>query len=329
MVKSIIKGIGKYISEQIVTNDDLTKMFDTSDEWIFKNTGIKERRWVPKDSGLKCSDLSLFATRKALDDARWVPEDLDLIIFATGHPDIFLPGSGPILAHKLGLKDTPAIDIRQQCTGFIYAMSMADMAIRSGKYNKILVACSDLSSNTLDLTDKGRLMSVLFGDGAGSVLLEGVESDKEIGLLDFDLHSSGEHYKAIKIDMHPSYPPEHYAADEHRPMMEGPLVFKEAMIGLEQTINKTLSNCNLSLADIDIFVPHQANQNMNNRIAEIMNIPMEKVFCNIKYYGNLNVAAMPVALDEAMIKFPKAKYIMVMGFGAGLTWGSFIYRTNV
>lgn len=327
MIKTIIRGTGKYISEKIVTNDDLTKMFDTSDEWIYKNTGIKERRWVTKESGLKCTDLSLFATKEALEEAEWVPEDIDLIIFATGHPDIFLPGSGPILAHKLGLIDTPAIDIRQQCTGFIYAMSMADMCIKSGKYNKILVACSDLSSNTLDLTDKGRLMSVLFGDAAGSVLLEGVETNKDIGLIDFDLHSSGEHYRAIRIDMHPSYPPEWFEKDNHRPTMEGPLVFKEAMIGLKQTINQTLKNCNLTLDDIDLFVPHQANQNMNNRIAEIMDIPMEKVYCNIKYYGNLNVAAMPVALNEALVKFPDAKNIMVMGFGAGLTWGSFIYRT--
>jgi 3-oxoacyl-[acyl-carrier-protein] synthase III len=328
MIKSVIKGTGKYISEEVVTNDDLAKMFATNDKWIYDHIGIKERRWVPKDSGLKCSDLALFASREALGYAGWEPEDIDLIIFATGHPDIFLPGTGPILAHKLGLKTTPAIDIRQQCTGFIYGISIADAFIRSGTYKKILVASSDLSSNTLDLTDKGKVMSCIFGDGAGSVCLEAVETDKDIGIINFDLHSEGKHYKSIKIDMHPSYPPEHYAADKHRPMMKGQLVFKEAMIRLEETVNNILDKCNMTLDDIDLFIPHQANQRMNDRIAEIMNIPMDKIYCNIKYYGNLNVAAMPVALDEALIKFPNAKNIMVFGFGAGLCWGSFIYKNE-
>ena len=177
MVKTIIKGTGRYVPERVVTNDDLSQWMDTSDEWIRQRTGIEQRHWVPENGGVGSSDLGLEASKIALNRAGWSPEDIELIIFATLSPDIYFPGSGCMLQHKLGLEKTPALDIRQQCTGFIYGLTTADAFIRSGHANRILFVGAEVHSTALDISTRGRHISVIFGDGAGAVCLEGVETD--------------------------------------------------------------------------------------------------------------------------------------------------------
>jgi len=197
MKKSIITGTGRYLPPRIVTNDDLTQWMDTSNEWIRKRTGIEQRHWIEEEGDTGPSDLGLEASRIAMKRAGWAAEDIDLIIFATLSPDIFFPGSGCLLQHKLGLESTPALDIRQQCTGFLYGLSTADAFIRSGLYNRILLVGAEVHSTGLDISTRGRDLAVIFGDGAAAVCIEGVESNEEVGVLASCLHARGEFAKSL------------------------------------------------------------------------------------------------------------------------------------
>lgn len=333
MKKTIIKGTGRYVPSRVVTNDDLTQWMDTSDEWIQQRTGIKQRHWVPETGGVGSSDLGIEASKIALNRAGWEPEDIDLIIFGTMTPDIYIPGSGCILQHKLGLETTPALDIRQQCTGFIYGLTIADAFIRSGHANRILLVGAEVHSTALDVSTKGRDVSVLFGDGAGAVCIEGVESDESVGVLSSTLHAQGELANALTLEL-PSHRLNRSITEEmiregrHYPLMDGRLVFKTAVKRLSQVAKDVLRKASLTVDDIDLFIPHQANLRINEAFAKHLNLPEEKVINNIQRFGNTTAASIPIALDEAIEtkRIGKGSTVVFLALGAGLTWGAVIYR---
>lgn len=333
MKKTIIKGTGRYVPPRVVTNDDLTQWMDTSDEWIRQRTGIEQRHWVPETGGVGSSDLGLEASKIALKRAGWEPEDIDLIIFGTMTPDIYIPGSGCILQHKLGLATTPALDIRQQCTGFIYGLTIADAFIRSGHANRILLVGAEVQSTALDVSTRGRDISVLFGDGAGAVCVEGAETGEPVGVLSSTLHAQGELANVLTIEL-PSHRLNQSITEEmiregrHYPIMDGRLVFKTAVKRLSQVAKEVLEKAELTVDDIDLFIPHQANLRINEAFAKLMNLPQEKVINNIQRYGNTTAASIPIALDEAIEtkRIGKGSTVVFLALGAGLTWGAVIYR---
>jgi 3-oxoacyl-[acyl-carrier-protein] synthase-3 len=334
MKKMVIKGIGRYLPERIVTNDDLSKFMDTSDEWIQQRTGIEERRWVSEEGNIGSSDLGLEASKIALSRSGWVPEDLDLIIFATLSPDLFFPGSGCLLQSKLGLKSTPAIDIRQQCTGFLYGFQMADAYIKSGYANKILVVGAEVHSTGLEMATRGRDVTVIFGDGAGAVCVEGVETDENVGLLATSLHAQGDYAEALMVEApasrnQPRITKEDFDEGKHFPSMDGKNVFKLAVKRLPEVSKVVLDKAGLTINDIDMVIPHQANLRINQFFQKSMGIPDGKIFNNIQRYGNTTAGTIPIALDEVIEQklIPKEKAtVLFAGLGAGVTWGAMIFR---
>ncbi len=333
MKKTLIKGTGRYVPPRIVENHDLAQWMDTSDEWIRQRTGIERRHWVPEDSGIGSSDLGFEASKIALKRAGWAPEDIDLIIFGTLSPDIYFPGSGCILQHKLGLKTTPAIDIRQQCTGFIFGLTTADAFIRSNYANRILFVGAEVQSTALDVSTRGRNVAVIFGDGAGAVCLESAETDEAVGVLASALHSQGKYAEILMMELpshklNPIITEEMIREGRHFPVMDGRLVFKTAVKRLSQVTKEVLEKAGLSLDDIDFFIPHQANLRINQAFAKSMNLPEEKVINNIQRYGNTTAASIPIAMDEALEtnRIGKGSTVLFLALGAGLTWGAVIYR---
>lgn len=326
MRNTIIKSTSKYLPDRIVPNSELEKYMETSDEWIYKRTGIKNRRWIDEGSSLRTSDLATFASKIALKRANWVAEDLDFIIVATQTPDIYIPGSAPILQMKLGLKTTPCLDIRQHCAGFLYSLHLAHSLIQSKIYNKILIACSEVQSIGIDVTTKGRDMSVLFADGAGCICVEGVDSDNESGVVSSIMHTQGEYYKNITLDLSVGYKEEWIKEGKHWPQMNGKAVFVHAVKRLPEIVYECLDKSNMNLEDIDIFVPHQANQRINDMVADKLKLPREKFFSNIEHYGNTTAATIPIAFDEVIEQYPEVKTVMFLGYGAGEHWGAIIYK---
>jgi len=334
MKKMFIRGTGRYLPERVVTNDDLTKFMDTSDEWIQQRTGIEERRWVAEEGNIGSSDLALEASRIALNRAGWKPEDLDLIIFATLSPDLFFPGSGCLLQSKLGLKSTPAIDIRQQCTGFLYGMEIADAYIKSGYASRILLVGAEVHSTGLEMTTRGRDVTVIFGDGAGAVCLEGVETDENVGVLATSLHAQGDYAEALMTEApasrnNPRICKEDFDEGRHFPRMDGKNVFKLAVRRLPEVTNTVLQKAGLTLDDIDMIFPHQANLRINQFYQKAMDLPDEKMYNNIQKYGNTTAATIPISIDEALEKnliSNKKSTIVLSGLGAGVTWGAIIFR---
>lgn len=334
MKKMMIKSTGRHLPERVITNEDLTHWMDTSDEWIQQRTGIEERRWVPEEGNIGTSDLGLEASKIALDRAGWVPEDLDLIIFATLSPDIFFPGSGCLLQSKLGLKATPAIDIRQQCTGFLYGMQISDAYIKSGYANKILLVGAEVHSTGLEKATRGRDVTVIFGDGAGAVCLEGIDTDEKVGLLAASLHAQGDYAESLMVEapasrLNPRLTREHFDEGRHFPTMDGKNIFKLAVKRLPEVTQKVLDEVGLTIEDIDLVIPHQANLRINQFYQKSMGIPDEKIYNNIQKLGNITAGSIPIALDEAIEKkiiAPEKSTVIFSGLGAGLTWGAIIYR---
>lgn len=334
MKRTVIKGTGRYVPPRLVTNDDLAKIIDTTDEWIEQRTGIKQRYWIPVEGNVGASDLALEATKIALDRAGWKPEDIDLIIFATLSPDIYFPGSGCLLQHKLGLDTTPALDIRQQCTGFLYGLTTADAYIKSGYANRVLVVGAEVHSSGLDITDRGRDVAVLFGDGAAVACVEGIETDANVGVLTSKLHSQGKNADILMLEAPASKYSERITIEmieqaRHYPKMEGKAVFKLAVRILPEVAQEALTSAGLKIEDIDMFFPHQANLRINQFFQKTMGIPDEKIFNNIQKYGNTTAASIPLALDDAMEQGLIGKSgdtVMFIGLGAGMTWGAVIYR---
>jgi 3-oxoacyl-[acyl-carrier-protein] synthase-3 len=311
----------------------MTQWMDTSDEWIRQRTGIEQRHWVPEAGGVGSSDLGLEASRIAMQRAGWKPEDIDLIIFATLSPDIFFPGPGCLMQHKLGLDATPALDIRQQCTGFLYGITTADAYIRSNLANRILLVGAEVHSTGLDISNRGRDVAVIFGDGAGAVCLEGVDSDQPLGVLASALHANGKFAESLTVELgasrnNPRISKE--AIDEGRqfPIMDGKTIFKLAVQKLPEVVGETLKKAELAIEDIDLFIPHQANLRINQFFQQVMKLPEDKVFHNIQRYGNTTAASIPIAFDEALEMgiIGNGSTVMFLGLGAGVTWGAVISK---
>jgi 3-oxoacyl-[acyl-carrier-protein] synthase-3 len=333
MRRTFIKGTGRYLPERLVTNDDLSQWMDTSDEWIEQRTGIKQRYWVPEEGGVGASDLGLEAAKIALDRAGWKPEDIDLIIFATLSPDIFFPGSGCLLQAKLGLETTPALDIRQQCTGFLYGLATADAYIRSNMANRILFVGAEVHSTGLDISTAGRDVTVIFGDGAAAVCFEAGEGDESVGVLSSALHAQGELAESLMLEAPasremPRIDEQMLKDRKHYPHMDGKTIFKSAVKRLPEVTHEALGMAGLELDDIDLFIPHQANLRINQFYQQSMKIPEGKVYNNIDRYGNTTAATIPLALDEVIEKgmISSGSTLMFLGLGSGVTWGACVYR---
>ena len=333
MMRSVIKSTGRYLPERVVTNDDLTQRMETSDEWIRQRTGIEERRWVPEEGNVGASDLGFEASKIALKKAGWEAKDIDLIIFATLSPDIFFPGSGCLLQHKLGLESTPALDIRQQCTGFLYGLEIADAYIKSGMAQRILLVGAEVHSTGLDISTEGRDVTVIFGDGAGAVCVEAMETDEPVGVLASCLHAQGQYAESLMVELpasrlNPRITEEGMKARGHYPKMDGSRIFKLAVKRLPEVTLEALEKAGLSIADVDMIFPHQANLRINQFYQKSLELPDDKMFNNIQRYGNTTAGTIPISLDEAFEQnlLKKNATIVFSGLGAGVTWGAIIYR---
>jgi 3-oxoacyl-[acyl-carrier-protein] synthase-3 len=333
MKKTVIKGTGRYVPPRLVTNDDLSEWMDTSNEWIVQRTGIQQRYWVPEEGGVGVSDLGWEASKKAMARAGWEPEDIDLIIFATLSPDFFFPGSGCLLAHKLGLTATPALDIRQQCTGFLYGMATADAYIRSSMARRVLLVGAEVHSTGLDISTQGRDVTVIFGDGAAAVCLERMETDVKAGILSSCLHADGSLAESLMTFApasreNPRLDEKMLEQGRHFPTMDGRNIFKNAVRRLPEVAGEALEKAEIPLEAVDLFIPHQANLRINQAFAKALDLPESKVYNNIQRYGNTTAASIPLALDEAIEKglLGAGSTVMFLGLGAGVTWGAVIYR---
>lgn len=333
MKRTIIKSTGRYLPPRVVTNQDLTQWMETSDEWIRQRTGIEQRHWVPEEGEVGAADLGLEASKIALDRAGWKPEDIDLIIFATLSPDIFFPGSGCLLQDKLGLETTPALDIRQQCTGFFYGLSTADAYIKSGYANKILFVGSEVHSTGLDISTRGRDVTVIFGDGAGALCMEGVETDEQVGIMAASLHCQGRYADALIAEgpasrQNPRLTHQMLDEGRHYPKMDGRSVYKLALARLPEVTYTTLEKAGLQLEDIDLIIPHQANMRINQAYQKALKVSEDKMYHNIQRYGNTTAGSIPIALDEALEKkiIGPSSTVLFAGLGAGVTWGALIYK---
>ena len=334
MKRTCIRSTGRYVPPRVVTNDEMSTWMDTSDEWIQQRTGIEQRHWVPEEGGVGASDLGLEASMIALERAGWAPDSIDLIIFATLSPDIFFPGSGCLLQQKLGLSDTPALDIRQQCTGFLYGFQIADAYIQSGMANRILFVGGEVHSTGLDVSTRGRDVTVIFGDGAAAVCLEAIDGDASVGALAHQLHAQGEHAMSLMLEAPASkdrgrITETMLAEGKQYPVMDGRTIFKLAVSRLPDVTISVLKTAGLELDDVDLFIPHQANLRINQMFQKALKLEDGKVFNNIQKYGNTTAATIPLALDEAMetgVIGNPGDVVTFLGLGAGLTWGASVYR---
>lgn len=332
MYNSRIVGLGKYLPENVVTNEDLSKMMDTSNKWIIERTGIKERRHIKKGDGNTTATMALKAAKIALERANMASEDLDLILFATLSPDYYFPGSGVVLQDLLGIPACPAMDIRNQCSGFIYALSTADQFIKTGMYKNVLVVGAENHSGGLDMTSRGRGVSVIFGDGAGAAILSR-ETNIERGILSSHIYSEGSHADELSL-IGPStnrWVPEIIAANDpedlsYYPYMNGQVVFKHAVVRFSEVINEGLKKNNWSASDIDMLVLHQANLRISQFIQKKFELSDDQVYNNIMRYGNTTAASIPIALTEAWEegKVKEGSKVVLAAFGSGFTWGSSI-----
>jgi 3-oxoacyl-[acyl-carrier-protein] synthase III len=346
MPQSKIAGIGKYVPENIVTNNDLTEYIETSDEWIQERTGIKERRYAHRTQETTTT-MGIKAAEIALQRAGITAQDVDFIIFATLSPDYYFPGCGVLLQREMKMKEIGALDIRNQCSGFVYAISVADQFIKTGMYKNILIVASEKHSFGLDFTTRGRNISVIFGDGAGAVVLQPTEKK---GILSTHLHSDGESAEILAM-FNPGTHANHWVKEpvadfdeaprgemfmshsmlekaQNFPTMDGPSVFKKAVIKLPETIMESLEKNNLTIADIDMLIPHQANLRIAQFVQQKLKLSDEQVFNNIDKYGNTTAASIPIALCEAWEagKIKEGDLVCLAAFGSGFTWGSALLR---
>lgn len=335
MYHSKIAGLGFYVPENIVTNDDLSKLMDTNDEWIQERTGIKERRHVQIGDGNTTTSMGVKAAQIAIERSGVAKEDIDFIVFATLSPDYYFPGPGVLVQRDLGLNTIGALDVRNQCSGFVYAVSVADQYIKTGMYKNILVIGSELQSYGLDMTDRGRGVSVIFGDGAGAAVLSR-EEDLTSGILSTHLHSEGIHAEELAVvapgmgkrwvtDIIKDNDPND---ESYYPYMNGQFVFKNAVVRFSEVINEGLQANNLSVSDISFLIPHQANLRISQFIQHKFKLSDDQVFNNIQKYGNTTAASIPIALTEAWEqgKIKKGDIVVLAAFGSGFTWGSVIIK---
>ncbi|OAV46101.1 beta-ketoacyl-ACP synthase III [Lewinella sp. 4G2] len=357
MPYSTITGIGHYVPENVVTNHDLTKVMETSDEWIRERSGIEERRYITRGKETTTS-LAVEASLKAIADAGIDKDDIDFIIFATLSPDYYFPGAGVLLQRELGIAGTEiaALDIRAQCSGFVYGLATADNFIKAGTYKKILLVGAEVHSVGLDFTTRGRGVSVLFGDGAGAVIVEATE-DKDKAVLATSMHSDGTYAEKLAYmypGAHGGYFLEKYGIEDFDvdydlenneyggvfwnqdmldkarvfPHMEGQTVFKMAVKKFPEVIMETLAKAGMGIEDLDMLIPHQANLRINQFVQKLLRLPDEKVHNNIQKYGNTTAATIPICLNEAWQegKVKKGDTVVLAAFGAGFTWAAAVIK---
>lgn len=334
MYTSRITGMGKYVPENVVTNDDLSKIMDTNDAWIQERTGIKERRHIKKGDGNSTAVMGVKAAEIALERANVSKDDIELIVFATLSPDYYFPGCGVQVQDLMGIHTCPALDVRNQCSGFIYALSVADQFIKTGMYKNVLVIGSENHSGGLDLTTRGRNVSVIFGDGAGAAVVSRSEKEGH-GILSTHLHSEGKH--ALELSLKgpstnhwvPQLIEENPQEDiPYYPYMNGQFVFKNAVVRFSEVIMEGLKANGLEVSDIDMLVPHQANLRISQFIQRKFQLADDKVYNNIQKYGNTTAASIPIALCEAWEegKVKEGDTVVLAAFGSGFTWASAVIK---
>jgi len=348
MTHSKIRGIGYYVPEKVVTNHDLAKIMDTSDEWIQERTGIVERRYAKKHKETT-STIGAAAAKIAIERAGITPKEVDFLIFATLSPDYYFPGSGVLLQRQLGMNGIGALDVRNQCSGFLYALSVGDQFIKSGMYKNVLVVGAEMHSCGLDFTDRGRNVSVIFGDGGGAVILQPTEEDGK-GILSTHLHADGDFAEKLAY-INPGahggvhlgteglgYPDQEYGGafftkkmfedENYYPNMDGQMVFKFAVTKFPEVIKEALAANDYTPSDIDMFIPHQANLRISQLVQRILRLPDEKIWNNIQRYGNTTAASIPIALCEACEAgaVKEGDLVCLAAFGSGFTWASALIR---
>ncbi len=350
MIRTKVLGLGSYVPERVVTNEEIpylddhhvrqaAKLTETDDAWIQQRTGIKERRYVPNDGKTWTSDLAVHAAKRALADAGLTAQDIDCIILGTLSPDYHFPGTGVVVQQKLGIAERgncPCFDIRQQCSAFVYGLQMADAFIRTGMYKRILLIGAELHSHALDFSTRGRDVMVLFGDGAGAMVLGPMETDDpRAGVMYTSVHADGSgsqdlNLKIFEIARMPylDYDPkdrEHNAL--MYPKMDGKRVFLHAVRGMVMSTNAALAKTGMTWDDIQWFVPHQANLRINEKVAEVARIPHDKVLNTIEFFGNTTAATVPLTIDHWRQhgKVKRGDRILSSVFGSGYTWGAAIF----
>ena len=348
MPNSRIAGVGYYVPKNVFTNNDLLKYMDTSDEWIQERSGIKERRYADR-LGETTTTMGVEAAKIAIERAGITPRDIDFIIFATLSPDYYFPGCGVLLQRAMKMKEIGALDIRNQCSGFVYALSIADQYIKSGMYKNILIVGSEKHSFGLDFSTRGRNIAVIFGDGAGAVVVQPTEKEGQ-GILSTHLHSDGESAEILAMynpGTHANHWVQKPVADfddaemgnlfmskdmvekaQNFPNMDGPAVFKKAVIKFPEVVMEALEKNKLSTTDISLLIPHQANLRIAQFVQQQLKLSDEQVFNNIDKYGNTTAASIPIALAEAWEqgKVKEGDLVCLAAFGSGFTWGSALMR---
>ncbi|MBL7744751.1 MAG: ketoacyl-ACP synthase III [Chitinophagaceae bacterium] len=348
MFRTKIAGIGMYVPPHVVTNNDLLKYMDTSDEWIQERTGIKERRYAHRTEETTAT-MGVEAAKIAIERAGITPQDIDFIVFATLSPDYYFPGCGVLLQRVMKMNEIGALDVRNQCSGFVYALSVADQFIKTGMYKNILVVGSEKHSFGLDFSTRGRNVSVIFGDGAGAVVLQPSEQDNQ-GILSTHLHSDGESAEILAMynpGTHANHwMPEKYADFDDAeigqmffshamidkaqvfPNMDGPAVFKKAIVKFPEVIMEALNKNGLHTSDLKLLIPHQANLRIAQFVQQKLKLRDEQVYNNIQKYGNTTAASVPIALCEAWEegKIKEGDLICLAAFGSGFTWASVLLR---
>lgn len=330
MPRTIFAGTGFYVPDRVVTNEELTRYMDTSDAWIVERTGIRERRWVPE--GMSGADMARRAAEMALEETGMEPSQVDAIVLGTLSPDHFFPGTGVFLQRELGLEGVPALDIRAQCSGFMYGLSVADAWIRSGQYRTVLLVGVEIHSTGLDLSTRGRDLAVLFGDGAGAAVLVAGEDDGR-GVLSTHIHADGRYADILWTEFasskhHPRISEEALREGKHYPTMQGKEVFKHAVNRMPEAVEEALAANGLTAADLDLVIPHQANLRITQMVQRRLGLPEDKVVSNIDRYGNTTAATIPIALAEVVRdgRLRRGDLLCMVAFGSGFTWGSALVR---
>jgi 3-oxoacyl-[acyl-carrier-protein] synthase-3 len=330
MPRTRVVALGTFVPERVVSNYELTTMMETTDEWIQQRTGIRERRWA--DDGVGASDLALAAARHALDRAGWQATDVDAIVYATLSPDHNFPGDACFLQAKLGIPGTAALDLRNQCSGFIYGLSVADAWIRAGMYRRVLLVGAEVHSSGLDRTTRGRDLAVIFGDGAGAMLLEATD-DPARGVLSTHLHADGRHARDLWLEApsskhQPRLTPQMMEEGRHYPKMDGSKVFKHAVVRMPEVIREALTHNGVTAADLKVLIPHQANLRICEAVQKALELRDDQVFNNIQKYGNTTAASIPLCLAEAAEArdLQAGDLVMLAAFGAGFTWAAALIR---
>ncbi|GAB4365774.1 MAG: ketoacyl-ACP synthase III [Deltaproteobacteria bacterium] len=324
-----ILGTGRALPPRVVTNAELTTRMDTTEEWIVQRTGILERRFVEPGTG--SADLGVEAAGKAVEAAGLSPDAIDFVVFATLSPDYFFPGNGVLLQHRLGLRTVGAVDVRTQCTGFLYGLSLAEAYVKGGFFDHVLVVGAEVQSTGIDLSTEGRDVSVIFGDGAGAAVVGPAEAGR--GILSSHLHSEGKYARELMVEApssaeNPRISREMLEAGRHFPHMNGRYVFTHAVRRFPEVIREALDANGAAVEDLSLVIPHQANLRITQAVAAALGIPDGRVVSNIERYGNTTAASIPIALDECLEqgRIGEGDLVCLAAFGSGFTWASTLIR---